>query len=77
VPITIRDLLELKPGAILSLGKRANAPAIVEIEGVPRFLGRPGTLNRKRALRVQSVVPKGETTGDTDKHASPARIHVA
>ncbi len=76
VPISIRDLLELKPGAILSLGKRANAPAIIEIEGVPRFTGRPGTLNRKRALRVQSVVPKGETIGD-DQHLNAARIHVA
>jgi flagellar motor switch protein FliM len=77
VPITIRDLLELKPGAVLSLGKRANAPAIIEVEGVPRFTGRPGTLNRKRALRVQSVVPKGDTIGDTDQHAIAARIHVA
>jgi flagellar motor switch protein FliM len=77
VPITIRDLLELKPGSVLSLGKRANAPAIIEVEGVPRFTGRPGTLNRKRALRVQSVVPKGETIGDTDHHANGARIHVA
>ena len=77
VPITIRDLLELKPGSVLSLGKRANSPAIIEVEGVPRFTGRPGTLNRKRALRVQSVVPKGESIGDTDHHAAAPRIHVA
>jgi flagellar motor switch protein FliM len=77
VPITIRDLIELKPGVTISLGKRANTPAIVEVEGVPRFTGRPGTLNRKRALRVLSVVPKGDTIGDTDHHSAAARIHVA
>jgi flagellar motor switch protein FliM len=76
VPISIRDLLELKPGSVVSLGKRANAPAVVEVEGVPRFTGRPGTLNRKRALRVLSVVPKGETIGDADRSGG-ARAHVA
>ena len=77
VPISIRDLLDLTPGSVISLGKRANAPAVVEVEGVPRFTGRPGTLNRKRALRVLSVVPKGESIGDADHRPGGTRIHVA
>jgi flagellar motor switch protein FliM len=77
VPISIRDLLDLKPGSVVSLGKRSTQPAIVEVEGVPRFLGRPGTLNRKRALRVLSVVPKGEATGDADRRNGAARVYVS
>lgn len=75
VPITVRDLLELKPGNIVALGKRATTPAVVEVEGVARFTGRLGTLNRKRALRVLSVVPKGELTSDTAEQSDRARIY--
>jgi flagellar motor switch protein FliM len=75
VPITIRDLLELRPGQVVSLGKRATEPAVVELEGVPRFTGRPGTLNRMRALRVLSVLPKGETTRDSGDRFVRGRVH--
>ncbi len=75
VPITVRDLLELKPGNIVALGKRATTPAVVEVEGVTRFTGRLGTLNRNRALRVLSVVPKGELTSDTAEQSDRARIY--
>jgi len=77
VPMTIRDILELTAGTVISLGKRSSAPAVVEVEGVPRFTGRPGTLNRKRALRVLSVVKKGDTIGDADERSAAGTIHVA
>jgi flagellar motor switch protein FliM len=75
VPITVRDLLELRPGQVFSLGKRASAPAVVELEGVPRFMGRLGTLNRRRALQVVSVVPKGEQIRDTSDRSARARVY--
>jgi flagellar motor switch protein FliM len=75
VPITIRELLELKPGNVISLGKPATAPAIIELEGVPRFTGRPGTLDRHRALRILSVLPKGEVTRDNSDRSTRARVY--
>jgi flagellar motor switch protein FliM len=75
VPLTIRELLELKPGQVISLGKPATAPAVVELEGVPRFTGRPGTLDRHRALRILSVLPKGEVTRDTSDRTARARVY--
>jgi flagellar motor switch protein FliM len=75
VPISVRELLELKPGQVFSLGKRATAPAVVELEGVPRFMGRLGTLNRRRALQVVSVVPKGEQIRDTGDRSASARVY--
>jgi flagellar motor switch protein FliM len=77
IPLTIRDLLALQPGQIVPLGRPANAPAIVEVEGVPRFVGRPGTVNRRRALRVMSVVPKGENIRDAADLAVRARVHAS
>lgn len=75
VPITIRDLLELKPGMILPLQQPATTPAIVEFEGVPRFSGRPGTANRKRALRLLAVIPKGEIIRDAGNRSGIARVY--
>ena len=77
IPLTIRDLLSLQPGQVVPLGRPATAPAIVEVEGVPRFVGRPGTVNRRRALRLMSVVPKGESIRDAADLAVRARVHAS
>jgi flagellar motor switch protein FliM len=75
VPITIRELMELKPGSVVSLGRTATAPATVELEGVPRFTARPGTVNRRKALRLLSVIPKGEVIRDSGNHTGTARVY--
>lgn len=74
-PISIKRLLALRPDDVLPLNIPASAPALVEVQGVPRFTGRPGTLNRRRALRIQSVIPKGEVIRDADDHAKHARVY--
>jgi flagellar motor switch protein FliM len=75
VPVTIRDLLDMEPGTVLPLGRTATTAATVELEGVPRFLGRPGTVNRHKALRVVSVIPKGDMVHDAGHHAGSARVY--
>jgi flagellar motor switch protein FliM len=75
VPLTVRELLELKAGAIVPLGVHATAPAVVEVEGVPRFTARPGTASRRKALRLLGVIPKGEVIRDTDDRSRRARIY--
>jgi flagellar motor switch protein FliM len=60
---------------VLPLGRPATAPAIVEFEGVPKFSGRPGTANRKRALRLLSVIPKGEIIRDAGDRSGIARVY--
>jgi flagellar motor switch protein FliM len=75
VPISIRELLEMRPGMVLPLGQAATAPAVVELEGVPRFTGRPGTVNRRKALRILSVIPKGEIIRDAGDSPGTARVY--
>jgi flagellar motor switch protein FliM len=75
--ITIRDLLDLKPGEVLPLNRPATAPALVELEGIPRFTGRAGTVNRHKAVRLLSVIPKGEIIRDAGDRAGTARVYSA
>lgn len=60
-PLTVRDILALDVGHVLSLGVPADEPVTVEVEGVPRLTGRPGISRGRRALKVVSLLPKGET----------------
>jgi flagellar motor switch protein FliM len=69
VDLPVRRLLALSAGDVLPLGVRADTPATVEVQGVPRFTGQVGTLNRRRALRLGSVIPKDELAGGRHVHA--------
>lgn len=58
--LTVRELLALEPGRVIPLGKAVTEPATLDLEGVPRFTARTGNVNGRRALRVLSVIPKGD-----------------
>jgi flagellar motor switch protein FliM len=75
-PISIRDLLALKPGMVLKLRQHVNAPAVIDVEGIPRFTGQPGVSNRRRALRVNTVINKGGSR-DAGIGAGTARVFVS
>jgi flagellar motor switch protein FliM len=75
VPISVRRLLELEPGDVLPLQRPATAPATVEFEGVPRFTGRPGTVNRHRAVRLLTEIAKGELIRDPGDRTGLARVY--
>jgi flagellar motor switch protein FliM len=77
IPLTVRDVLAMKPGDILCAGRPADTPAIVELEGVPRFTGTPGIVNRHKALRLLTTIPKGETLRDSALGSGKARILTA
>jgi flagellar motor switch protein FliM len=74
IPVSIRDLLSMKPGDILCSGRPVDVPALVELEGVARFTARPGIANRRKALQLLSVIPKGETPRDGTPGTGNARI---
>ncbi len=75
VQVPVRRLLELQAGDVLLLGVRADTPAVVELQGVPRFTARAGTLNRRRALRLVSLIPKGELTRDGVERRGGRHVH--
>jgi flagellar motor switch protein FliM len=73
-PLTVRQLLELEPGDVIPLGRPTTAPAVVEIEGVPRFTAQPGVTGSRRAVRILAVLPKGEIIRDAGQSGS-ARVY--
>jgi flagellar motor switch protein FliM len=65
IPLTVREVLAMKPGDVICSGRPINTPAIVELEGVPRFTAKPGIVNRNKALQLSSVIAKGERLRDS------------
>jgi flagellar motor switch protein FliM len=57
--LTVRELLDLRPGDVLALPCGPGTPATVELEGLPRFTAALGTMRRRKALQVLSVTPQG------------------
>ena len=64
----------MKPGDILCSSRPVDAPALVELEGVPRFTARPGIANRHKALQLLSRHSQGRDTHVTPRPdpATPA-----
>lgn len=77
IPLTVRDVLAMKPGDILSSGRPVDAPAVVELEGAPRFTARPGIVNRHKALEILSTIPTGEVIRDSSLGSGKARVYTA
>jgi len=56
--ITGRDLLEMKANDILQLDQKISDPIVVNIEGIPKFRGYPGTYCRQQAVRIEERTKK-------------------
>jgi flagellar motor switch protein FliM len=50
--ITVQDLLKLKVGDFFPLGKDVSEPLVVEVQGVPKFIARPGLCGGNKAVQV-------------------------
>jgi len=50
--ISLRDLLDLKPGDVLRTEKLATAPLSMHVGGKPKFLGRVGSYRNRRAFQI-------------------------
>jgi len=50
--ITVRQLLELKEGDVIKLRKRINNEIEIQIAGIRKLAGRPGSVEGRKAVRV-------------------------
>jgi flagellar motor switch protein FliM len=50
--ITLRDLLQLSPGDLITTERGATQPVMVNIEGERKFLAQIGQFKGQRALRI-------------------------
>jgi len=59
--ITVRDLLNLEPGDVIVLNKKAEEPVEVLVEGVPKYLAKMGIYRDHLALQIENfVIPEKE-----------------
>jgi flagellar motor switch protein FliM len=64
VAVTVQDVVNLNVGDMLALNNAADGLLPVNVEGVPKFLAKPGRTSGKKAVRVDQVLgnnpPKGQ-----------------
>ncbi len=54
---TVREVLEWKVGDVIPLDRHVSEAIDVNVEGVRRFMARPGTHRGNRAIRIERRVP--------------------
>ncbi len=54
--LMVQDLLRLKVGDVLNLEKEVAEPLTVQIQGVPKFLGKPGICGGNRAIQIEEKI---------------------
>ena len=54
--LSIQDFFKLKIGDVISLEKDVSEPLLVQVEGIPKFLGRQGVYGSNRAIQVEARV---------------------
>ena len=58
--ITLKELSELSVGDLVVTTHNAKEPAVIYIEGEPKFLAEVGQHRNNRAVRVKRAIQKGE-----------------
>jgi flagellar motor switch protein FliM len=58
--VTIRDLLELRAGDVIRLDARPELPVEVLVNGRVKYLGVPGRLRSRLAIKITAAVPEAE-----------------
>ena len=54
--LSVQSLLGLKIGDVVPLDRRLGEPLIVPVEGIPKFKGQVGTVGKRLAFQVASVM---------------------
>jgi flagellar motor switch protein FliM len=52
----VQDLLQLKAGDVLLLEKEVSEPLVVQVQGIPKFLGRAGVCGSNKAIQIEEKI---------------------
>ena len=56
--LSVRQLLELKPGDVVQLSRRLGEPLTAPVQGVPKFYGQLGLLGNRYAFQVAGALAR-------------------
>ncbi len=54
--MSVEEFLRIAPGDVISLRQSPSTPLVATIEGVPKFLGFPGTTKGMQSFQIQDVL---------------------
>lgn len=58
--ITVEEFIYLQKGDVINLSKSIEEDLELQVEGITKYLGRPGTLKNNLAFKILKVVEKGD-----------------
>ncbi len=58
--ITVEEFIYLQKGDVINLSKSIEEDLELQIEGITKYLGRPGTVKNNLAFKILKVVEKGD-----------------
>ena len=77
VVLALADIVDLRPGDVVPLDHRVDAPLEVSVGGVPRFSARPGRRGKRLACVITSVAPRRLHDPRSRSVAAPAAVDEA
>jgi len=72
--LAIRDLLALRVGDLMPLDRDSDAPVLVKVSGIPKFLATFGSRKNKRAVKILAPI---EEAGDGEPDGGEASFEAA
>ena len=59
VALTVRELLSIRPGDVITLDQSIHKPLRVKVDGEVKFLGNPGTVNQRLGVQIVDLMRSG------------------
>lgn len=59
VALTVRELLSIQPGDVITLDQSIHKPLRVKVDGEVKFLGNPGTVNQRMGVQIVDLLRSG------------------
>ncbi|MDR2357200.1 MAG: flagellar motor switch protein FliM [Oscillospiraceae bacterium] len=59
-PATVLDILNLRPGDVIHLEHKVNAPVTIRVAHIPKFKAQIGSRKTRRALKIVDIIKEDE-----------------
>jgi flagellar motor switch protein FliM len=54
--LSVEEFMRFAPGDVITLNQSTTQPLIATVEGVPKFLGFPGTTKGMQSFQIQDIM---------------------
>ena len=54
--LSVDEFMQFEPGHVITLDQSTTQPLIAAVEGIPKFLGFPGTTKGMQSFQIQEIL---------------------